>query len=42
MAAEPLNRKRARQAFDRIRGTDGQNGLVKFARRGITSPMEKA
>jgi uncharacterized protein with PIN domain len=39
MAAERLDRKRAEflaraeQAFDRMFGTDGQNGLVTFAQR---------
>jgi hypothetical protein len=39
MAAEPLDRKRAEflsragQAFDRMFGADGQNGLVTFAQR---------
>jgi hypothetical protein len=39
MAAGPLGRKRAEflaragQAFDRVFGADGQNGLVTFAQR---------
>ena len=39
MAAEPMDGKRAEfvsragQAFDRMFGTDGQNGLVTFAQR---------
>jgi hypothetical protein len=39
MAAKQLNRTRAEflsragQAFDRMFGADGQNGLVKFTRR---------
>jgi uncharacterized protein with PIN domain len=39
MAAEPLDRKRAEflsragQAFDRMFGADGQNGLVTFTQR---------